>query len=77
MGDDDVPQRYTREDAWGGEVMRRLDDGWCVALDRQTMRCTIYQRRPGVCREYAMGEGDCLAERALFFHRPSQPELTT
>jgi uncharacterized protein len=67
MGDDDVPRRYTREDAWGGEVMRRLDDGWCVALDRQTMRCTIYERRPGVCREYAMGEGDCLEERALFF----------
>ena len=42
MGADAVPNRFTAEDAWGGTVMRRLDDGWCAALDRDTMRCTIY-----------------------------------
>ncbi|MFA7293250.1 MAG: YkgJ family cysteine cluster protein [Rhodocyclaceae bacterium] len=63
MGDDDVPRRFTVEDAWGGEVMRRLDDGWCAALDRETMLCTIYERRPNVCREYAVGDSDCLVER--------------
>jgi hypothetical protein len=63
MGDDDVPRRFTVEDAWGGEVMRRLADGWCAALDRETMLCTIYERRPNVCREYAVGDNDCLVER--------------
>lgn len=63
MGDDDVPARLTIEDQWGGTVMRRLDDGWCVALDRDTMLCTIYQRRPGVCREFEVGDYGCLEER--------------
>jgi len=63
MGDDDVPPRLTSEDRWGGSVMRRLDDGWCAALDRNTMLCAIYERRPFVCRDYQMGEGDCLIER--------------
>jgi len=70
MGDDDVPARFVAEDAWGCSVMRRLDDGWCAALDRDTMRCTIYQRRPGVCRDYLMGGVECLAERHEYFARP-------
>jgi uncharacterized protein len=64
MGDDSVPRHLTREDAWGGEVMRRLDDGWCVALDRDSMLCSIYERRPGVCRDYEMGGVECIEERA-------------
>ncbi len=63
MGDDDVPRRFTAEDAWGGWVMRRLDDGWCAALDRDTLRCTIYARRPGLCRDFEMGGDACLEER--------------
>ncbi|MGA9394722.1 MAG: YkgJ family cysteine cluster protein [Azonexus sp.] len=70
MGADDIPSRFTGEDAWGGSVMRRLDDGWCAALDRDTMRCTIYERRPGVCRDFATGASDCLTERQLYFTRP-------
>lgn len=58
-----VPERYIDIDAWGGQVMARLDDGWCAALDRETMLCTIYDKRPWVCREFAMGEYECLAER--------------
>src|SRR5215212_4247256 len=64
MGDDDPPQQFVQKDRWGGEVMARLDDGLCAALDRKTMLCTIYARRPGVCRDYAMGGDDCLTERA-------------
>ena len=64
MGDDDVPQELTVEDRWGGWVMRRLEDGWCAALDRKTMKCTIYERRPGVCREYQTGASDCIIERS-------------
>lgn len=50
-----VPQRFITTDAWGGEVMHRLDDGWCAALDRDSMRCTIYEVRPLICREFEMG----------------------
>lgn len=64
MGDDKVPCRLTHEDEWGGEVMRRLDDGWCAALDRDTLLCTIYERRPDVCREYEMAGLACREERA-------------
>ena len=64
MGDDDVPLRFTRQDAWGGTVMRRSSDGWCAALDRETMKCGIYSRRPFLCGEYEMGGDDCLVERA-------------
>lgn len=44
--------------------MERLDDGWCAALDRKTMTCKIYQKRPWVCREFEMGAYECLIERA-------------
>jgi Fe-S-cluster containining protein len=44
--------------------MDRLDDGWCAALDRDTLRCRIYAQRPLICREFEMGGSDCLAERA-------------
>lgn len=71
MGDDDVPEEMTMEDAWGGWVMRRREDGWCTALDRRTMLCTIYARRPWICRDYAMGDSDCLVERARLL--ASQP----
>jgi Fe-S-cluster containining protein len=64
MGDDDVPFELTEVDRWGGQVMARLDDGWCAALDRNTMLCRIYERRPAICREYRVGGNDCLAERS-------------
>ena len=67
MGDDDTPLRLTAENEWGGSVMLRLDDGWCAALDRDSMRCTIYARRPAICREYQMGESECIDERLRFF----------
>lgn len=63
MGDDDPPAEFVATDQWGGQVMRRLDDGWCAAVDRVTMLCRIYERRPGVCREFAVGESECLTER--------------
>ncbi|BBI46192.1 hypothetical protein BV360_05225 [Pseudomonas syringae pv. actinidiae] len=61
--DTGVPERYIDTDEWGGEVMLRLDDGWCAALDRNTMMCTIYERRPLICREFEAGAEDCLTER--------------
>jgi Fe-S-cluster containining protein len=61
--DTGVPERFTETDPWGGTVMARLEDGWCAALDRGTMRCRIYPQRPWVCREFQMGGSDCIAER--------------
>ena len=63
MGEDDVPTELIHVDRWGGHVMARLDDGWCAALNRATLLCGIYERRPGLCREYEMGGSDCLIER--------------
>jgi len=63
MGGDDIPLKFTQRDQWGGWIMARLDDGWCAALDRNTMLCTIYQRRPMICREFQMGDDDCIEER--------------
>ncbi len=44
--------------------MARLADGWCAALDRDTLLCRIYARRPGVCREFELAGSDCVALRA-------------
>lgn len=65
--DRDIPPRLTADDRWGGQVMRRLDDGWCAALDRDSMRCTIYAGRPDICRDFAMGDSDCVAVRARYY----------
>jgi Fe-S-cluster containining protein len=64
LGDAGVPPHLTTTADWGGEVMARLDDGWCAALDRATLRCTIYPQRPQVCRDLPMGGADCRAARA-------------
>ncbi len=61
--DTGVPERFIETDEWGGDVMARLDDGWCAALDRDSMLCSIYENRPLICREFEMGEADCLEER--------------
>ncbi|MDM8350341.1 YkgJ family cysteine cluster protein [Pseudomonas sp. sp1636] len=61
--DTGVPPRFIATDDWGGEVMLRLDDGWCAALDRDSMRCTIYAVRPLICREFETASSECLDER--------------
>ena len=64
ISDTGVPDRFIRESPAGGLVMERLDDGWCAALDRGTMLCSIYENRPWVCREFEMGSWECQVERA-------------
>jgi Fe-S-cluster containining protein len=61
--DTGVPEHFIDTDQWGGRTMTRLDDGWCAALDRNTFKCLIYAQRPFICREFAMGEYECVAER--------------
>lgn len=61
--DTGVPDKFIAVDEWGGMTMARLDDGWCSALDRETMMCSIYELRPWICREFEMGGYECLEER--------------
>ncbi|MGD9982667.1 MAG: YkgJ family cysteine cluster protein [Porticoccaceae bacterium] len=58
-----VPERFIETDRWGGRTMMRLDDGWCAALNRDTLMCGIYELRPLICHEFAMGEDECVEER--------------
>ncbi len=64
MAEDDVPPELTQVDPWGGQVMARFADGWCAALERNTMLCGIYERRPTICRDYLLGDSECIAERS-------------
>jgi len=72
--DTGVPDRYIDVDKWGGRRMARLDDGWCSALDRNTMLCSIYEQRPRICRELEMGEYECLTERAVYLAPGPSPD---
>lgn len=63
ISDTGVPKQHISVDQWGGETMRRLEDGWCSAIDRKTFMCTIYENRPWICREFEMGSYECIQER--------------
>lgn len=51
----------------GNRAYLRLSDGHCAALviDPQTAQfvCSVYERRPDVCRWLERGSGQCRAER--------------
>lgn len=66
MPEDDVPRHLVERDPHGLEVMARDEEGWCVAMDHQHMRCGIYEQRPGICRKFAMGGAYCRAERETY-----------
>jgi len=62
ISDTGVPDKYIAIDDWDGEIMHRLEDGWCAALDRDTLLCTVYENRPWICREFEMGSYECSVE---------------
>ena len=64
ISDTGVPDNFIELDEWGVRRMARLDDGWCAALDRESLTCTIYEQRPQICRDFKMGGSECLSERA-------------
>ena len=66
---DSVPPWFTEHDAHGVECMAKSEDGWCAALDRTSLRCSIYTRRPAICRSFAMGGAYCRDERDHWFER--------
>ncbi len=61
--DTGVPKQHIKTLDDGSEVMLRLDDGWCSALDRNSLMCSIYEHRPWICREFEMGSYECKDER--------------
>jgi len=63
ISDTGVPSQHIHVDKHGSETMLRLDDGWCSALDRDTLMCSIYENRPWICREFEMGSYECINER--------------
>lgn len=69
MPGDRPPDRFVAEDGHGLAVMATDDDGWCAALDRQRMCCSIYPVRPRVCRDFPEGGADCRDERRDWGYR--------
>ncbi len=63
-----VPRHMIDRTREGLEVMAQDEDGWCVAVDPNRMDCSIYDRRPGVCRAFAMGSRDCRDVREAYTH---------
>lgn len=58
--DTGVPEEHIHTDEFDTQTMLRLEDGWCSALNRETLQCSIYEQRPWLCREFEMGSVDCL-----------------
>jgi uncharacterized protein len=67
-------RRYTK-DHDGERVLRRVRDyifeETCTFLDQRTRRCTIYNARPGTCREYP-ARSRCAYYDLLQFERKQQ-----
>ena len=70
MGDDgqrkvDTPMSFERAEhvamshGLPFRPLRQMPNGewrwWCSALDRSTGRCTVYENRPQLCRDYVAG----------------------
>jgi Fe-S-cluster containining protein len=66
---DDIPLHLTEVSEAGLDVMARGEDGWCVAVDPATHRCTIYETRPQICRKFAMAGPYCREVRNDYFER--------
>lgn len=61
---DEIPAHLLAVSDHGLEVMARNEDGWCVANDPATHRCSIYDTRPQLCRKFAMAGPYCREVRA-------------
>ncbi len=69
--DEKIPIELTEQVDGLYFVMKRGKDGWCEALNRETMLCSIYEKRPSICREYELGDYDCINERNKNLSLPS------
>jgi uncharacterized protein len=64
--DDNIPGHLTTHLPNGSRVMAHAEDGWCIAMDRSRMNCSIYESRPADCRRFAMGGAYCNAIRSEY-----------
>ncbi|HUB91953.1 MAG TPA: YkgJ family cysteine cluster protein [Dyella sp.] len=64
--EDNIPAHLTTQLPQGHRVMAHADDGWCVAMDRTRMNCSIYENRPAVCQRFVMGGPYCKAIRTEY-----------
>ena len=76
LGED--AERVAHFAGWGNEAFMRMNDGHCAALTvRQVTTgagenaeevmeffCTLYDRRPQICRDLERGSPECAGERA-------------
>jgi len=76
LGDD--AERVAYFAGWGNEAFMRMTDGHCAALTVRKVTtgagenaekvteffCTLYERRPQICRDLARGSPECAGERA-------------
>ena len=69
--DDSIPDHLTAYTPEGLHVMKRGEDGWCVALNGVRMNCGIYETRPSVCRRFVMDGPYCNAIREDYSHPAS------
>lgn len=63
----------------GNRAYLKIRDGHCAALEARTHRdgqrtyfCTVYDRRPQICRDLERGSPECEGERALKADRTGQ-----
>ena len=67
----DVAERLAHFIGRGNEAFMKMTDGHCAALAIRPDAsgeieyfCTIYERRPQICRDLARGSPECEGERA-------------
>lgn len=65
----------------GHRAYLRMENGRCAALavrdspeKGREFFCSVYERRPQVCRDLARGSPECEAELALKKGRPDKPD---
>jgi Fe-S-cluster containining protein len=73
MPEDDVPTWLVHRDGRGPDTLAKGDDGWCAAVNPNTLMCTIYEQRPAICRKFAMGSPGCRDERERWFGHGTFP----
>lgn len=60
----------------GNQAFMRIERGHCAALvldpEQETFLCSVYERRPAICRDLARGSGACLGELATKGDRPKR-----
>lgn len=70
--EDNIPDHLVTRLPQGHRVMAHGEDGWCIALDRTHMNCSIYESRPAVCRRFFMGGPYCTAIRSEYTKQHSR-----